>query len=253
MLAHAEKDINYHDDIALEYDRTVVEPRIVTNDALYSKLLRFIPKGQEMLDLGCGTGHLSGRAGKRFNKVIAVDHSAGMLLEAKKKATAWGLTHAEFIEKNALVFVRDCESSRFDLVGCVGFLHHLQEQEIREILSQIFRILKPGGHAIFQEPIQIPAGSLPQRIQRWNSSSVVMGMKYCHSAPPPDEAPLKQDLFCQWLNNIGYSIRYTHRNWEIFPHTLPPNLRDKVCIRILNLLYGRHGNVYSVVARKAAP
>ena len=63
MISHALKDINYHDDIAVGYDNTVVEPRIVTNNTIYSKLTRFIPRGKQMLDLGCGTGHLTGRLG----------------------------------------------------------------------------------------------------------------------------------------------------------------------------------------------
>lgn len=247
---HNEKDIKYHNDIASEYDRMVVEPRLVTNNAVYSKLMRFIPSGEIMLDLGCGTGHLTGRVGAKFQKVVAVDHSLGMLNEARKKAARWGYQHVEFIQSNAMEFVGRSQSARFDFVGCVGFLHHLQAPDIREILSQIYRILKPRGRALFQEPIRIASESLPRTIARWNSKSVVTRMQYTGNPPLPDEEHLDRELFGQWLTEANFLVRYSSRNWEIFPRALPAPVSDKLYIRIMNFLHGRSGNVFSVLVEK---
>lgn len=253
MIAHATKDITYHDEIAAEYNRTVVAPRVVTNDVVYSRLGRYIPPGREMLDLGCGTGHLTGRFGPRFDKVTAVDHSAGMLLEAERQVAAWKYSNVSLIREDAQTFLTASQADQFDFVGSVGFLHHLQPAEIVETLSQIVRILKFRGRAVFQEPICIPAGSLPERIAKWNARSVVTRMQYCHTAPHPDEAPLDLEVFRSALVNAGFRIQYQMRSWEIFPHSLPPTASDRLRIRLLNTIYGRTGNVYSVVAERIAP
>ena len=43
------------------------------------------------------------------------------------------------------------EDNRFDIVLGNGILHHLPQLEVA--LREINRVLKPGGHAIFQEPM----------------------------------------------------------------------------------------------------
>ena len=250
MLAHAIKDINYHDDIAAEYDRTVVEPRLGTNDFIYGKLGRSVPRGSTMLDLGCGTGHFTGRFGNRFEKVTAVDHSRGMLNEAERKVANWGFRNVEIVPSDAVGFVKTCKDHSFDLVGSVGFLHHLQPAEIKEVLSNISRILNPNGRAIFQEPVRISSDSVPERINKWNSTSVVTRMQYCHNAPPPDEQPLELGDFTQWLSVSGFTILRSMRTWEIFPQSHPVMLRDKIAIQLMVRWYRNIGNVFSVVAAK---
>ena len=249
-LAHAVKDIRYHDEIAAEYDRTVVEPRASTNDLVYRKIARVVRGGEWLLDLGCGTGHLTSRIGDRFHKVMAVDHSAGMLQQAAANLASLGMKHVDFRQQDALEFLQAAPSGQFDVVGCVGFLHHLQAPVIVRALSDIHRILKDRGYAIFQEPINLPAGSLPKPIERWNSKSVVVGMVYCHTESPPDERPLDRELFASWLSETGFRVRFVNRNWEIFPHHLPPSLVDRTVIRLMNMRYGGIGNVFSVVVDK---
>jgi ubiquinone/menaquinone biosynthesis C-methylase UbiE len=251
MLAHSIKDINYHDDIADDYDRTVVEPRLITNDFIYGKLARFVPAGFSMLDLGCGTGHFTCRFGDRFQKVTAVDHSRGMLNEAARKVRQRGFLDAEIVQSDAMEFLKTCKNQSFDLVGSVGFLHHLQSAEIKDVLANISRVLRPNGRAIFQEPVRIPPDSVPARINKWNSTSVVTRMQYCHNAPPPDEQPLEIGDFSKWLSTSGLNILHSMRTWEIFPQSHPAMIRDKVAIQLMVRWYRNFGNVFSVVAEKA--
>ena len=77
---HAGKDIRYHDQIAAEYDRVVVDPRWSSINALFDAAGAHLPRQRRaMLDLGTGTGHMLRRFARSFGCVVAVDHSQAML------------------------------------------------------------------------------------------------------------------------------------------------------------------------------
>lgn len=42
------------------------------------------------------------------------------------------------------------DSDRFDLITCFGVLHHIPN--VAKVMSEIYRCLKPGGHALIVEP-----------------------------------------------------------------------------------------------------
>ena len=79
-IAHAQRDIRYHDIIASQYDRVVVEPRWASINALFRPMSRSLPADRRlMLDIGTGTGHMLRRFARLFGGVVAVDHSESML------------------------------------------------------------------------------------------------------------------------------------------------------------------------------
>lgn len=247
---HAKKDREYHDDIAATYDETVVQPRVVTNDYIYAKVRRLIRPGDTLLDLGCGTGHLTLRFGTMFRHVIAVDHSPEMLKQARRNAVHCEGLRADFICSDALDFIAGCDAQQFDAVGCVGFLHHLKPDDLELLLGHISQALKPKGLLILQEPIKIPPGTVPDSIAQWNGQSVVTRMSYGNTAPHPDEEPLSLEPFLQLLARFRFQTARLIRTWEIFPHSIPAPLNERIRIRFLNWRHGRRGNVCTLVARK---
>ncbi len=54
------------------------------------------------------------------------------------------------------------------------------------------------------------------------------------------------------IADAGYRIVKRHRNWEIYPHEIPPRLKDWLNIYWLNRRYGSGGNVFTVLAKKSA-
>ena len=44
----------------------------------------------------------------------------------------------------------------------------------------------------------------------------------------PDEAPLEEEHLCDAITDAGYRIVKRHRNWEIYPHEIPPRLLDRL-------------------------
>src|SRR5688572_1460159 len=135
--AHYDKDLRYHDSIATEYGHVVVEPRRYFNDKLFARCRRYVPRGNVMLDLGCGTGHASLRFADKFRKVIAVDHSVGMQEIARRNLAAAGKDNVELVNANVLAFVRGLEPRTVAAVMCIGFLHHLRPDDHQALIEGV--------------------------------------------------------------------------------------------------------------------
>jgi len=248
MSNHFEKDYQYHQVIAREYDDVVVAPRVVTNDYLYSRFSPLVKPGERMLDLACGTGHMTLRFGGRFREVVAIDHSDAMLERAREKAAAAGMSNVDFRQGNIFEFQAAAAADSFDLVCCTGFLHHLLPAQIPETAAQLFPHIRKGGLIMTSEPIK--ADAPPSVIRKWNEKSVMTSLNYSVHAEAPDEEAIELGVLVGALAGAGFCVEKTYRNWEIYPKNMPPGAWDRIAIITLNLLYGKNGNVFTIAARK---
>jgi ubiquinone/menaquinone biosynthesis C-methylase UbiE len=106
--------------------------------------------GQTVLDYGCGNGENSLPLVKRGARVIGLDVSEDLLTLAKQRLELHGVgDRATFLAASAHDIPLPDHS--VDAVMGIAILHHLDlELASREVL----RVLKPGGIAIFQEPVR---------------------------------------------------------------------------------------------------
>ncbi len=74
-------------------------------------------------------------------KVIAVDISAAMLKELRKKAENTGLNNIETVESDGQDVPLNDDS--VDIVCSSMYLHHIEEPQLA--IKEIGRLLKPGG------------------------------------------------------------------------------------------------------------
>jgi ubiquinone/menaquinone biosynthesis C-methylase UbiE len=93
-------------------------------------------KGKKILDIGCGTGRITGDLLKRGGEVVAADHSAEMLKLATKKYPAAKTIRADIAK---LPF----EDDSFDIVVAMFVVVHLVD--LREAFDEVYRVLKNGG------------------------------------------------------------------------------------------------------------
>ena len=107
-------------------------------------------RGSLVLDYGCGVGDFSLLLAHHGARVCGIDISPKLIEQARASALRTGLNGSapEF-------FVGDAhrtpfDDSSFDFVFGNGALHHL---DLGKACAEISRILKPGGRAIFQEPM----------------------------------------------------------------------------------------------------
>jgi SAM-dependent methyltransferase len=101
--------------------------------------------GLDVLDAGCGTGVHARYCASRGARVVGVDVSHKLLVEARRLAAEECLA-VEFIEgdiENLGMF----PGERFDaIVSSVVLVLHL-----REVLAEFRRVLRPGGHVYLSD------------------------------------------------------------------------------------------------------
>ncbi len=96
----------------------------------------------DALDFGCGVGRLVLPLAKRFQSVAGVDISSDYIAEAKRNCDRRGIANVVFGEN--LSSFRAAGRS-FDFIhSCIVF-NHIPWSRGREIISEMFRLLRPGG------------------------------------------------------------------------------------------------------------
>src|SRR5499426_573942 len=109
------------------------------------------------LDVATGAGHTALAFAPHVASVIASDLTEEMLAQAAKLAAAKGLVNVEtaLADAEALPF----EEARFDLVTCRIAPHHFPD--IPTFVSEVGRVLKPGGTFALADNIEPDAESTP--------------------------------------------------------------------------------------------
>lgn len=113
--------------------------------------LACIQAGEAVLDVGCGTGtlvlevaHRVGRAGR----VVGVDPGAQQIARARAKAARRNLP-VEF--QIGVIEQLPFSDQTFDVVFSTLMMHHLPAPLKRRGLSEIARVLKPGGRLVIAD------------------------------------------------------------------------------------------------------
>jgi SAM-dependent methyltransferase len=117
--------------------------------------------GLNVLDYGCGRGELGLQLSANGAVVQGIDISDTYVTEANAAAVARGLSRGQAFFRTGDAHALPFENGSFDLVVGSGILHHL---DIDAAVAEIFRVLKPGGLAVFKEPL---VGGVWMRVFRW--------------------------------------------------------------------------------------
>jgi ubiquinone/menaquinone biosynthesis C-methylase UbiE len=129
--------LDHFDILAPLYDRLITNPE-ETNIIHLAKL----PTQGSLLDAGGGTGRIAQHLIGHATQVVVLDSSIKMLVQALNKD---GL-RAVGSETEFLPF----SDASFERVTMVDALHHVAEQ-VRS-LQELWRVLKPGGILVVEEP-----------------------------------------------------------------------------------------------------
>jgi len=101
-----------------------------------------------VLDLGSGAGENSVLLSRRAAKVIGLDISPDLVEIAKRRAQVQG-QRVQYVVSSA--YATGLPEGSVDVVFGEAILHHL---DLERAAKEIRRILRPGGYAIFVEPIR---------------------------------------------------------------------------------------------------
>lgn len=94
--------------------------------------------GERILDLGCGTGHLTAQIAATGANVVGVDRSPEMISQAREQFPE---LHFEIADARHLHF-----EPRFDAVFSNAVLHWITEPEL--VVGSVARALVPGGRFV---------------------------------------------------------------------------------------------------------
>ncbi len=211
--AHYQIDQHYHDEIARQYDHVVVRPRGFPIELLFERFDTLFVGRERMLDLGCGTGHMLLRYARHFRAAMGVDHSRGMLAQASENLAAVGVNSAILVHSDLISFVQQQTCSQFDLITCVGVLHHLQGDDCAVLLNTVRERLSPGGRILLAEPIT--GADEPAAINAWNRQALGGSRDFSGEIPQdPDEAPLDEATWRLAIAAAGLRSVAENRMWE---------------------------------------
>lgn len=153
--------VKYYDDLASRYDadrfgnsygRFIDQQERILLDRICVKR-----PGQLILEIGCGTGRLTGMAD------IGIDVSKEMIGVARQKHP-----HKTIFQADAAHTPFDKES--FDIVFGFHLLMHLDQQKITELFCEAWRILKPGGRLIVDFPSKHRRSIRKRKNEGWHGN-----------------------------------------------------------------------------------
>lgn len=100
--------------------------------------------GKEVLDLGCAGGFMSEAIASLGANVTGIDPASAAIDAARAHARKEGFRiHYDVGMGEALPY----EAASFDAVVCVDVLEHVND--LNQVLSEVHRVLKPGGLFLF--------------------------------------------------------------------------------------------------------
>ncbi|MCB1760811.1 MAG: class I SAM-dependent methyltransferase [Gammaproteobacteria bacterium] len=114
-------------------------------------MTQYLPlEGARILELGCGTARTTRTIAERFRpaRIIATEVD---LAQHRKNLQIEDLDRVEFVYGGAERI--ELEDGSIDLVIMLKSLHHVPLELMTQALSEIGRVLKPGGLAYISEPV----------------------------------------------------------------------------------------------------
>ncbi|NCF70288.1 MAG: methyltransferase domain-containing protein [Chlamydiales bacterium] len=104
-------------------------------------------RGESVLDLACGTGELATFLAKKGALVDACDISTNALNHLKTKENIRCL-------QDTLPHT-NLEEKKYDIILLLDALAYFDEQDMRLVLSEVQRLLKPKGHVLISTPLDL--------------------------------------------------------------------------------------------------
>ncbi|SDH74716.1 class I SAM-dependent methyltransferase [Agrococcus jejuensis] len=164
--------------------------------------------GERILDVAAGTGTSSAPMAKAGALVTALDFSAGMIEEGRRR-----YPEIEFVQGDAQELPFDADT--FDAVTISFGFRNVQNP--RAALSEFFRVLKPGGRLLVCEASKPPLGVARAGHKAFMRTVPVIG-RLASSNPESYrylvdsiEAWPDQETLSRWIRGAGFT-RVAHRN-----------------------------------------
>jgi SAM-dependent methyltransferase len=165
--------------------RYLAPPETTVYPLEYAYALLGDVEGRRVLDFGCGSGENCLMLARRGAKVVGVDISESLIRVARKRLAVNGHGGAADLVVGSAHDL-PIASGAVDIVLGIAVLHHL---DLDASAREVHRVLKPGGRAIFKEPVR----------DSWLIKTLRKAIPY----QAPDVSPFERPLTSAELDRFG--------------------------------------------------
>lgn len=151
MNKRIQNEKEFHDDVFSQNKRSAVKKYYSITDERVSDFISIINrdnKNAHFLEIGCGPTNISESILENNGNFYGIDLSKVAVEQSYNQLNGQYKTPPRFLMMDAenLGF----NSNTFDVICGGGILHHLN---IERAMDEIVRVLRPGGKAVFAEPL----------------------------------------------------------------------------------------------------
>jgi 2-polyprenyl-6-hydroxyphenyl methylase / 3-demethylubiquinone-9 3-methyltransferase len=143
-IYNREGDRWWQPDFSLSLIKPVFNPVRVGYSKKILELLKIVPEGKSALEVGCGGGILTEEISNMGFTTTGIDPSAKSITTASEHSIINRLKINYIVGSGEALPVPD---SMLDIVFCCDVLEHVQD--LAKVISEISRVLKPGGIFIY--------------------------------------------------------------------------------------------------------
>ncbi|TYG34029.1 class I SAM-dependent methyltransferase [Lonepinella koalarum] len=157
------------------YQKIRANPISLNNIVEKPTMLSLLPDltGKKLLDLGCGMGeHLALYLARKADFVVGIDLSLAMLQQAEKNLADF--TPHFSLYPLAMEQLDQFKETDFDVITSSFAFHYVQD--FPQLLSPIYRKLKPNGRLIFSQ--EHPIVTAYQGGERWEKNKQKQQVAY---------------------------------------------------------------------------
>lgn len=143
---------NIHAVLDANFSGVLTEHQNRLRDCISRKALRrFLnpKKFEDILDFGCGMGRNTFYISPFAKTVTGIDVSEQMIIAAKRKNINFCNIEFYHYDGNKV----DFPDSKFHKIAIVWVLQHIGNNDMKLLISEFFRLLKPHGKIVFLEQI----------------------------------------------------------------------------------------------------
>ncbi len=158
-------------------------------------------RNQAVLDLGCGSGSNTVLLADRGARVTGLDLSPDLVDLARQRLAVNHLTDADVRFVVGSAHAIDLPDASIDVVFGMAILHHL---DLQQTAAEVWRVLRPGGRAIFQEPVR--------------NSRVIRAIRRLIPYQQPDVSPYERPLVDREIAEFVKSFRSFRARPFVLPH-----------------------------------
>ncbi|MFI9721847.1 methyltransferase domain-containing protein [Streptomyces sp. NPDC052396] len=182
-----------------------------------------VTPGDTVIELACGTGHLTAEIVRRLEgrgTVLAVDKSPGMLAVARAKVPprpgGRDSLRVELSEGDMESFLQGLPRGSADVV-VVGWA--ICYSKPPRLLAQIERVLRPGGRVVVIETRADAHKALTERLERIFADDPTLLTGLVRVALPKDAATV-----ARWFTKAGLTVAVRREGSQVIPAHTPEDV-----------------------------